>query len=282
MRGTGRRAGPQPRRLWSRDDGRPASVQRGGRDAARPAAPRNGPPRASKRPAVCLGGGRLAAFGLFFGAASTAHSSNDDFDALLTSAVIDPRGDGRWLNAPNELTPSTTSTHWSGRAWKPLAGSPSPRLHALNRALRLCPSCDTVHEEVARKLWAVGLRRQALLEWRTADDLQPELLRRLLGQLFLQGAKPEELLSLASGDRERMLEVVDFVAEHGRLADAFIALDQAAIIGAPRGETLLRRAALNLQAGNLDQAATAAAAAGGAGFQGPRLLDRSKPRSSPA
>ena len=55
------------------------------------------------------------------------------------------------------------------------ATGPSPRLHALNRALRLCPSCEQVHSEVGRTLWKMGLRSQALIEWRTAVEHQPML-----------------------------------------------------------------------------------------------------------
>ena len=43
-------------------------------------------------------------------------------------------------------------------------GTPSPRMHSLNRALRLCPGCDAVHQEVASNLWRMGLRSQALLQ----------------------------------------------------------------------------------------------------------------------
>ena len=43
-------------------------------------------------------------------------------------------------------------------------GGISPRLHALNRALRLCPGCETVHLEVARNLWQLSSRSQALCD----------------------------------------------------------------------------------------------------------------------
>ncbi len=221
-------------------------------------------------PRLVWGAVGLAVIGLVFGAASTAHASNDDFDALLKR--VRDRPEEVTLVKRAERTHPLDYLYALDRArLEPLAGSPSPRLHALNRALRLCPSCDTVHEEIARNLWAMGLRRQALLEWRTAIEIQPEVLRPLLGQLFSRGAKPEELLSLASNDSNRMLEVVDFIAAQGRLTEAFVALDQAAIIGAPRGEALLRRAALNLQAGNLEAASNAANAAAAAGYQGPKL-----------
>ncbi len=77
-------------------------------------------------------------------------------------------------------------------------GTPSPRMHALNRALGLCPTCDAVHVEVARNLWRIGLRPQALLEWRTAVELQSRLFPPALGELFAVGAKPQELAAVAS------------------------------------------------------------------------------------
>lgn len=212
----------------------------------------------------------LACFGLVFGIASTAHSSNDDFDALVKRAHT--HADKLAVIERAERTHPLDYFYALDRArLEPLAGSPSPRLHELNRALRLCPSCDTVHAEVARNLWTVGLRQQALLEWRTAVGLQPVRLRPLLDELFAQGAKPEQLASLGSGNPERTLEVADFVAARGSASDAFVVLDQADALGAPRGETLLRRAALNLNAGELEEAARIAAAAAAAGAQGPRL-----------
>lgn len=212
----------------------------------------------------------LACFGLFFGIASTAHSSNDDFDGLVKGART--RAEKLAVTERAERTHPLDYFYALDRArLEPLAGSPSPRLHELNRALRLCPSCDTVHAEIARNLWTLGLHQQALLEWRTAVSLQPVRLRSLLDELFVQGAKPEQLASLSSGNPERMLEVADFVAARGSVPDAFVVLDQADAMGAPRGETLLRRATLNLSSGKLDEAARDAAAAAAAGAQGPRL-----------
>ena len=212
----------------------------------------------------------LAALGLVFGIESTAHSSNDDFDALLRRAHT--RSEQMAVLARAERTHPLDYFYALDEArLEPLAGSPSPRLHALNRALRLCPSCETIHAEVARNLWAVGLRRQALLEWRTAVDLQPELLRPLLGEVFALGARPEELTSLAGTDTGRMLQAVDFIEARGRVSDAFVALDQADAAGAPAGETLLSRALLSLDAGNLEAAAKAAAGAAAAGVHDPKL-----------
>ena len=98
----------------------------------------------------------------------------------------------------------------------PLKGDariPSPRLHALNRALRLCPGCDQAHAEVGRTLWQLGRRRQALLEWRLAIDALPALLPTAMGELFTSGASPQELVALATSDPKRMMTVVVFLTE---------------------------------------------------------------------
>ena len=117
---------------------------------------------------------------------------------------------------------------------KAAPGGPSPRLHALNRALRLCPGCDTAHVEVARNLWKLGLRPQALLEWRTAIDIQPTLFTSVVGELYMAGAKPEELAAIASTDVGRVAGARR-VPERARTAlkEAFVVLDQASALGAP-------------------------------------------------
>lgn len=212
----------------------------------------------------------LAGFGLLFGVAATAHSSYDDFDALLRKAHSRPE-QLAVLDRAERTHPLDYFYALDRARIEPLAGSPSPRLHALNRALRLCPSCEAVHVEVARNLWAIGLRRQAVLEWRTAVSLQPELLRSVLGELFSLGARPEELTALAAGDSARMLETVDFIAAKGQVKEAFVALDQADAAGAPHGEALLSRALLNLDAGDLDAATASATAAAAAGVRDPKL-----------
>src|SRR5206468_3726597 len=103
--------------------------------------------------------------------------------------------------------------------------------------------------------------------WRTAVAIQPRLLSPLLGELFASGARPEELASVASAEPSRMLDVVDFLRDRRRLPDAFVVLDQADALGAPRGQTLLARGRLELDAGDLPKASDAARAAATAGVQ---------------
>jgi tetratricopeptide (TPR) repeat protein len=212
----------------------------------------------------------LAVFGLVFGAASIIHRSDDNFDALLTQPHSRPERLAL-LDRAERTHPLDYLYALQRARLEPLAGSPSPRLHLLNRALRLCPSCETTHAEVAQNLWAVGLRRQALLEWRIAVNIQPRLLRPLLGKLFGAGATPEQLAAIASGDARQMLEVASFLADRQRLPDAFAVLSQADALGAPTAEARLARAALQLQAGDVDAAGATVAGVAAAGQRGPEL-----------
>jgi tetratricopeptide (TPR) repeat protein len=205
----------------------------------------------------------MAAACALFGVAATRHRSADDFDALLKQT---PNAEAR-----RTLLVRATETHpldyfyaLSQARLLPLQGSPgaaSPRLHALNRALRLCPGCDTAHVEVARNLWKLGLRRQALMEWRTAIEMQPSLFRPAVGELFMAGAKSEELAALASGDVPATVALVDFLSSQDQVKAAFAVLDQANALGVGRGELLLARAGLELKAGQLTAAQATAEAA---------------------
>jgi tetratricopeptide (TPR) repeat protein len=215
----------------------------------------------------------LAASALVFGIGSTAHSSADNFDALLRQPRL-PDAQHELLIRAQKVHPLDYFYALEEARFEPIQGprgTPSPRLHALNRAMRLCPACDTVHLEVARNLWHFGLRPQALLEWRTAVDLQPSLFTAALGELFSTGAKPQELAAVASSRSDHMLELVAFLRGRGRLPDAFLVLDQADALGAPRGESLLARASLQLEQGQPAAAAATAEQARQLGIQDPRL-----------
>lgn len=209
----------------------------------------------------------LASAGLIFGIASLAHRSYDDFDALLRRPSS-PTAQHQLLIRAEETHPLDYLYALGDARSEPLKGAPgtpSPRLHALNRALRLCPSCEVVHVEIARNLWRMGLRRQALLEWRTAVDIQPSLFSPMVGELFGAGAKPQELGAVAASSSARTLELVTFLGGLGHVADAFVILDQAEALGAPRTETSVARGRLRIQSGRLQEAAASldAARAGG-------------------
>jgi tetratricopeptide (TPR) repeat protein len=83
---------------------------------------------------------------------------------------------------------------------QPTGGGPSPRLRGLNRVLRLCPKCPAGHREVARNLWYLGRRQQALLEWRMVVKLERPALTAVFDELRKNGARPEELASLADDE----------------------------------------------------------------------------------
>ena len=215
----------------------------------------------------------VAGVGLVVGIVSTAHPSYDDFDALLKKPMA-PAARRTLLARAEQTHPLDYLYVLSDARLEPLKGSPgspSPRLHALNRALRLCPSCEVVHTEVARNLWHLGLRRQSILEWRTAVDIQPLLFPPMLGELFAAGAKPEELAAVASSSASQMIDLAAFLSAQSRIADAFVVLDQADALGAPRVDSLLMRARLQLQVGQLKAAALTLDSARTIGMNDPRL-----------
>ena len=215
----------------------------------------------------------LAGACLLFGISAAAHPSFDDFDALLKQRMT-PSARAELLARAEATHPLDYFYPLDQARSEPLKGppgTPSPRLHLLNRALRLCPSCEAVHVEVARNLWSMGLRRQSLLEWRTAVDLQPVLFEQALGELFAGGAKPQELAAVASVNVERMLDLVGFLSARSRNDDAFVVLDQADALGAPQAESLLTRGALQLRAGQPAAAAATVEKARAAGVRDPRL-----------
>jgi tetratricopeptide (TPR) repeat protein len=215
----------------------------------------------------------FACAGMTFGIASVGHASYDDFDALLKRRMT-PAARHALLARAEETHPLDYFYALEDARAEPLKGppgSPSPRLHGLNRAMLLCPTCETVHVEVARNLWTMGLHPQALLEWRTAVDLQPRLFSSMLGELFASGAKPRELAAVASSSTARLLDLVSFLNERSRIADAFVVLDQADALGAPRSESLVVRAGLQLAVGQTAAAAMTVSAADAAGIRDPRL-----------
>jgi tetratricopeptide (TPR) repeat protein len=95
----------------------------------------------------------------------------------------------------------------------------------------------------------------------------------MLGELFAAGAKPEELAAVAASSSARTLELVSFLGGLGRLADAFVVLDQADALGAPRPESLVARARLQIQSNQLQAAATTLDAVRAAGLDDARVAE---------
>jgi tetratricopeptide (TPR) repeat protein len=218
-----------------------------------------------------------AAAGAVFGVVSAASPSYDDFDALLKKKM--PVAEERaLLTRAEETHPLDYLYALADARLEPLKGAPgtpSPRLHALNRALRLCPSCESVHAEVARNLWRMQLRPQALLEWRTAVEIQPALFPAAMGEIFAQGGKPQELAAVASTSGELTLQLVAFLSGLNRLGDALVVLNQADALGAPRAGIFLARANLEIQSGRFQQAAGTLEAARAAGVNDARMAELS-------
>jgi tetratricopeptide (TPR) repeat protein len=210
--------------------------------------------------------------GLLFGVASIAHPSDDNFDALLKGAKTPAESRALLLRAQT-AHPTDYYYAYAFARTEPLKGTDgrSPRLHALNRALRLCPGCEQVHAEVARTLWRMGRRSQSLVEWRIAVQDQPKRLEETMTELWHAGAQPADLAALASFDPARMVEAADFLANKGELAKAISILDEADLVGAPRAESLLTRGRLQVQLGQLEAAQTTLATARAAGVQDPRM-----------
>jgi tetratricopeptide (TPR) repeat protein/O-antigen ligase len=226
-------------------------------------------PMSSRATSVVVG---LTCASLVFGAIATAHPSDDDFDKALKRAhgMEEARA---ILRRAQETHPTDYFYALSYARTEPLkSGSgPSPRLHALNRAMRLCPGCEQVHAEVGRTLWKMGLRSQAVLEWRVAAASHPAYFRDTLMELWRSGAKPTELAAVASFDPAKMIEAAEFLAEYQQLADALTVVDEAEVMGAPRTESLLTRCRLQTRLGQLAAAQTTLAEARAAGIQDPRL-----------
>src|SRR4029077_18092008 len=101
---------------------------------------------------------------------------------------------------------------------------------------------------------------------------QPAAFPAALGELFAAGAKPEQLGAVATFDADRMIDVANFLIRVNHLDDAFVVLDQADVMGAPRVESLLTRAQVQMLAGRVEAVRTTLADAHAAGIQDPRLV----------
>jgi tetratricopeptide (TPR) repeat protein len=126
-----------------------------------------------------------------------------DFDALLKGASAADRP--ALVRAALAAHPTDNEYALLAATMAPLqatGGGPSPRLRGLNRALRLCPNCPAGHREAARNLWRLGRRQQALLEWRIVVTLARPILPSVFEELRRDGARPEELATLAD-DKNR-------------------------------------------------------------------------------
>jgi Flp pilus assembly protein TadD len=130
----------------------------------------------------------------------------------------------------------------------------SPRLVALNRALRLCPGCGDVHVESARVLWSLGLRSQAMGAWRQALRLEPARFGLAVGELDSRGASTAELASLAITGPEQTLSLARFLLRRKAEKETLELLEQAKSEGAPDAEIAIIRADLAVALGRQQDA----------------------------
>ncbi len=150
----------------------------------------------------------------------------------------------------------------------------SPRLRALNRALRLCPACAEVHREVARALWQLGRRAQSLGEWRAAVRLSPAGLWWAFEELRKVRASPDELASL-SDQPDAMLDLASYLAGQSMLPAARDLLGRArasAGAGVSGLRALLIQAEIDLRADDLAAARASLDQAGRANPREPRVF----------
>jgi len=130
-------------------------------------------------------------------------------------------------------------------------GMSSPRLGALNRALRLCPGCGPVHQEAGRALLGLGRRAQALSSFRDAVRIQPQWISQVLTELDADRFTPTELASLAVGDGAVTMAVAKFLVPKGAAAerDVLATLAEAGKKGVPPTDLLLVKADLSTTLG---------------------------------
>ena len=135
-------------------------------------------------------------------------------------------------------------------------GLPSPRLAALNRALRLCPGCGQVHQEAGRALLGLGRRAQALSSFRDAVRIQPQWSLPVLSELDRDRFSPAELASLAVGDGAQTLAVARYLVPKGAAAEREVlaTVAEAGRKGVPPTEQLLVKSDLAVTLGRFEQA----------------------------
>jgi len=133
-------------------------------------------------------------------------------------------------------------------------GGASPRLAALNRSLRLCPSCAAVYEQAARALYRLDLRAQALSMFRDVVRLAPDRLSFVLAELDAHRYKPADLATLAVGDGEEIMDVARYLVPKKAEPEVTELLAEAGTKGVPEEERLFVKATLALALGRFDQA----------------------------
>jgi O-Antigen ligase len=178
-------------------------------------------PSESARTRGTIGLPLLAIAGLAAGIISLALPMSRDFDAAFSQ----PRGVKQRIELAREaqrVHPVDYFYVLAEAVAQPLRANDahhSPRLTSLNRALRLCPNCSSVNEEVAETLWDLGLHGQALAQFREMirRDSSPghETLGSAIGELRRKRASPEEVALLDVGDPAIRIAIADELTARG-------------------------------------------------------------------
>jgi Flp pilus assembly protein TadD len=108
------------------------------------------------------------------------------------------------------------------------------KLRTLNRALRLCPTCAEVHLEVARALWSLFRRKQALVEYRSASVLETDRFAGIVSEVWQNGHNPGDLETLAASDPKRLVDVCFYLLDVGAPAAALAMLQDPTAGDLPR------------------------------------------------
>lgn len=197
-----------------------------------------------------------AALGLVIGAGSLTAASASDFDTQIRNATTatQRREAARRAQVAHPADYFYVLAEASTEPLAPTADGNSPRLRVLNRALTLCPRCPEIHTEVARSLWKLGKRRQALIEWKIAVKTRRLILDSTLDEAWRLGARPHELPVIGGDDPRRLIAIAEFLMSKSARADARKVIDSALMAGAPPTEIHLLRAHLSLEDGQVSQA----------------------------
>jgi tetratricopeptide (TPR) repeat protein len=123
------------------------------------------------------------------------------------------------------------------------------RLRLLNHALRLCSVCSDVHLEVARTLWSLGRRRQAIGEYRSAITIQPDLILAISQEIWRNGKNTNDLVDLVAGSPERTVQICSDLLNNGISGAALRVLDGARAFGISDGQEAILRGRAALQRG---------------------------------
>jgi tetratricopeptide (TPR) repeat protein len=131
---------------------------------------------------------------------------------------------------------------------------PSPKLAALNQALRLCPRCPDVHRETARALFLAGLRSQSVASWRDVLRLEPATLFDVLQEMDRRHYQSAEIADLAVVAWVDSLRIARHLIPRRAVAEVTGLLATARANRVPETEVNLVAAELAVAIGNHNEA----------------------------